>query len=120
LILNLTLIENSAASYIIGQPLPSFDSDVTYRIIKDWINTCCQHHSPTDCPRHIDEILPTRIIDVGSSEDPSMSLNVSTNMHGTYVALSHVWGAQIHDKLTMKVLEEWKRGIDVGTLPRSF
>jgi hypothetical protein len=41
-------------------------------------------------------------------------------MRGTYIALSHVWGAQICNKLKMKQLEEWTRGIDVCTLPQSF
>ncbi|KAE8452259.1 hypothetical protein EG329_000959 [Mollisiaceae sp. DMI_Dod_QoI] len=41
-------------------------------------------------------------------------------MRGTYIALSHVWGAQIHNKLEMKLLEKWREGIDVRLLPRSF
>jgi hypothetical protein len=112
--------ENPAAPHIIGQPLSDFNSDATFKTIKDWISTCCQYHSPSDCPCHIDGVLPTRVVDVGSSRDSVVSLNVSTSMRGTYIALSHVWGGQIHNKLNMKQLEEWTRGIDVCTLPRSF
>ncbi|RFU24663.1 hypothetical protein B7463_g11675, partial [Scytalidium lignicola] len=116
----ITAPDNAAAPYITNRPLSAFHSVTTYQTIKDWISTCYQHHSAADCPRHTDEILPRRIIDVGSSQDCIVSLNVSTNMRGTYIALSHVWGAEIHNKLKMKLLQEWSRSIDVRILPQSF
>ena len=116
----MTLLDNAAALYIIGRPFPAFDSDATYQAIKDLLGTCSQHHSSIRCPNRTNEILPTRIIDVGLSEDSVVSLYVSVNTPGPYVALSHVWGAGIHTKLKEEAIEDWKKSIDVSTLSRSF
>ena len=59
--------------------------------ITTWLNSCQTHHA--DCGAAQASRLPTRVVDVGTDDDPSISLHEShDDQRAAYVALSHCWG----------------------------
>jgi hypothetical protein len=71
------------------------------------------------CPRHGDQRLPTRVIDVGSS-DKSPSLMVSKGLFGKWVALSHCWGRRLPNKTELGNLKDRCDGISMAELAPNF
>lgn len=66
----------------------------TLQLARMWVENC--HRSHSSCrPRQSEAWLPTRLIDVGSDENPVLQLVNSAPLVQTapYVALSHRWGA---------------------------
>jgi hypothetical protein len=50
--------------------------------------------------------------------DPIRATYGASNMH--YVTLSHCWGGEVKPQLLKESLEDFKRGILIGSLPRTF
>ncbi|KAL6704961.1 hypothetical protein ACN47E_007506 [Coniothyrium glycines] len=74
--------------------LPAAGSKVFFHILRQWLTDCDTNHQ--DCkPVDTRHRLPTRLIDVGSCEDPVLRL-VDTRqeepLSRRYIALSHPWG----------------------------
>lgn len=60
-------------------------------LAKSWFYECSSGHH--DCPTYAKSKLPTRVIDVGSVQDPSLKLFSSgIGQCDHYVALSYCWG----------------------------
>ncbi|KAK2612607.1 hypothetical protein QQS21_001379 [Conoideocrella luteorostrata] len=59
-----------------------------------WLHNCIANHKSCG-PRQPETWLPTRILDVGSVDDPTVRLVLSSSldMDTQYAALSHRWGA---------------------------
>ena len=86
-------------------------------------------HSLNDCNKFhqcLDNIspplLPTRVIDVGTSES-GQTLRLMEPASGTtarYLALSYCWGAGENFKTTRDVISERKKGIHIKDLPQTF
>ncbi|KAF2122404.1 hypothetical protein BDV96DRAFT_483175 [Lophiotrema nucula] len=73
--------------------LPEPGSNVFFQIIRSWLDDCDTHHD--DCRRFTQVHLPTRLINVGSAEEPRLCLLETRQTKvddDRYVALSHPWG----------------------------
>lgn len=86
-------------------------------ILHSWIDNCIKSH--TDCMK-TDSALPHTVLDVGSQDNPHLSLHVSSNRVGQYTALSHCWGTSNPPKTTTLNIEQYKRHINFDELPKSF
>jgi hypothetical protein len=65
--------------------------------------------------------LPTRLIDVGSSEGvESPFLLESTGQLGNWFALSYCWGEYLPLRTTLETLEQHKQGIPLEQMPTLF
>lgn len=88
-----------------------------------WLHRCNSSH---DCAPPHDTSLPSRVLDVGSSEASGrIALMDSQALAGPgtkqkYVALSHCWGRSHRIVTRMDNLEAHKSGLDVASLPRTF
>lgn len=108
----------------IGFPrLPDAGSATHLKVLGEWIRCCDNTHQ---CyPKH-PSFLPTRLLDVSDSDSGTVRLLDNGRGHagpGAYVALSHRWGSpQRRAKFcTYKSnIEEFKCGIDVTRLPKTF
>ncbi|KAJ4290397.1 hypothetical protein N0V90_010613 [Kalmusia sp. IMI 367209] len=80
----------------IGSPvLPYPGTQAFYKIVKSWLDDCDTHHK--DCHVIGKSKFPTRLIDVGTLDDPQLRL-LETSDHEKdfadkqYIAISHPWG----------------------------
>ena len=66
--------------------------------------------------------LPTRMLDLGFENCPSLHLRESSKELSTdrYVTLSHCWGNKFVYRLLERNKEEFLKGIDVNKLPLTF
>ncbi|KAG9193796.1 hypothetical protein G6011_03831 [Alternaria panax] len=66
--------------------------------------------------------MPTRVIDVGRSEDSAIRLLEAKDRIGStpYIALSHCWGNSPTFKLTRATVVAFKAGIFCKDLPKTF
>ncbi|KAK5175891.1 uncharacterized protein LTR77_001031 [Saxophila tyrrhenica] len=87
-------------------------------IAKEWIDGCSTAH--THCQRPDDARLPTRVIDVGPSDDSIPRLHVAGGQKSRYVTLSHCWGTGDRLTLTKGRIHNLQRAISYGQLPRTF
>ncbi|KAJ1709085.1 hypothetical protein NYO67_8746 [Aspergillus flavus] len=110
-------------------------SNATLEMLRGWLETCLENHNTcsmrssgntgdtTYNGEPGEAILPTRLIDVGCSEDSELCprLVQTGGMTGTYIALSHRWGSQ---ELTLKTLssnvQSLQRSLPVDSLPRTY
>lgn len=95
-------------------------SDSTFDFISESIRTCLNSHK--NCPRNIDVLLPTFVLDVGlehSGLEPRLVESDGTSI-GTYLTLSYCWGGPQDVQLTTKSKETYKRGIPLSSLPATL
>ncbi|OJD29431.1 het-domain-containing protein [Diplodia corticola] len=78
-------------------PFPDTRSDQAFEAINGWIENCaCNHES---CKPPDDTLLPSYIVDVGSSGHGCCRLLVTGGQQkGRYAALSYVWGVSLQDQ----------------------
>lgn len=93
-----------------------------FKEIGNWIADCLENH--TECPRSIDTLLPTRVLDVGTdanltSEDVRLHIS-SIGECGQYVALSYCWGSGTQTRTLKQNLAEHTRSITVSSLPQTI
>lgn len=82
-----------------------------------WLQDCRdRHHS---CKIGSATILPTRVIDVGTSPDDTR-LYVSQGEEGSYAALSHCWGGHTPVTTTRDTLECHKRSLRFDSQSKTF
>jgi hypothetical protein len=92
-------------------------------IIKQWLTDCDTEHQKCTPERHgsTDRPLPTRLIDVGRTGDPTVRLlETRPEDAGEWIALSHQWGTAKHFSTNVGNLAEHKRGLDYKDLPGTF
>lgn len=101
--------------------LPQYDSEVRFRLLRDWITDCNNDHK---CREICYNFSPTRLIDVGHSQKDSMRLVTETTPeHSRYIALSHRWGETDGTRLFWTLtsnIEKFKEHISFETLPYTF
>ncbi|KAH6676344.1 hypothetical protein B0J14DRAFT_560647 [Halenospora varia] len=88
-----TSYSSSIASIIAGRPItPDQKSDAICDLVPRWVKQCTKKHA--HCEKIRDVKLPTRVIDVGSSEnlETPFLFEPSDDFTGRYLALSHCWG----------------------------
>ncbi|TAQ89930.1 hypothetical protein B7494_g1782 [Chlorociboria aeruginascens] len=109
-------------------PMGDTASSESFLWIQERIKDCAESHTPTPCPKFDENPLPTRILDLGSSndsyalEDPVKVLITTENMYGRYIALSHRWGdpSSMQTKLTAHTIESYQEQISYSSLPKTF
>jgi hypothetical protein len=107
----------------IGLPeLPAPGSLPHVRILNRWLSHCEANHP--SCKSDSQQYLPTRLIDVGTLEQPRLNLHeTAAGETGQYLALSHAWGdKKLHPHFCTYVsnLTEYKSHIDMDNLPSTF
>lgn len=105
-------------------------SDANFSMLAQWIEECMTTHerccsgSPLLTSMHsFQRPLPTRLIDVSSSQfSQYVSLSETAGQRGSYVALSHCWGSSgdASWKTTLATLKDKKRAIDLVSLPKMY
>ncbi|KAK8130650.1 hypothetical protein PG999_003030 [Apiospora kogelbergensis] len=94
-----------------------------------WLQECRSKHK--DCVKTIsgnpvDDVmgpeLPTRVLDLGASNDTGIVLLESKGERGNYCALSYCWGPQTTQTFltTRETLQDRLRGIEFELLPKTF
>ncbi|KAI5461695.1 heterokaryon incompatibility protein-domain-containing protein, partial [Mariannaea sp. PMI_226] len=84
------------------------------------IHRCTTTHE--ECNRHEAESwYPTRLLELASG-GRSMRLILTENekLKGAYVTLSHRWGLHHYRMLTSRTIDEFKKSINVDSLPTAF
>ncbi|RFN45633.1 tol-like protein [Fusarium flagelliforme] len=109
----------------LGLPvLPSPGSPQEFTLVNDWITLCDRNHDcvPKESEPHK---MPTRLIDVGTTDSPSLRLvtSIEENFIGKYIALSHCWGILSEEQrfCTYKNnIQDLKQQIPYDKLPQTF
>ncbi|RSL88935.1 hypothetical protein CEP51_001463 [Fusarium floridanum] len=98
--------------------LPSPGSPETIRQIFEWISHCKQTHSL--CDVQDPNFMPTRLIDLGPSNDAIRLIETDSKIQASYVCLSHCWGGKT--PLTTKVdnLQMHLQSIGWHEIPQTF
>ncbi|CZR65411.1 uncharacterized protein PAC_15311 [Phialocephala subalpina] len=114
--------DDPMANIIKGRPISEHsDSDACKSLLLRWLEECKIKHS--QCVWKIDQPLPERVIDIGSSSeltpvDPF--LLITNGKTGTWVTLSHSWGGKLPLATTKATLEQRKITIPMAELPPTF
>ena len=88
-------------------------------MIQDWMQECNTSHSKCHWPANTR--LPSRVIDVGPSDELSEPhLILSDGRIGQYVALSHVWGGLVPVRTLKENLATHLSRLPLSSLPPSF
>jgi hypothetical protein len=88
--------------------------------IQQWIRVCQNEHEMKCAETKSTALLPSRIIDVGSTSKSDIVLRESQSAEGIYICLSYCWGAQPFYKTTKENLENHRRLIRLEDLPPAF
>ncbi|KAK5631516.1 hypothetical protein RRF57_007230 [Xylaria bambusicola] len=116
----------------IGLPrLADASSPVFFETLRQWLKDCDDNHP--GCHIALAESttlrLPTRLIDVGGKDSPSIRLVETENSRRSqvhqfrYIALSHPWGDKAKHKhyfTTRQNINNHKAGIDIDVLPNTL
>lgn len=101
---------------------PQVATREVFEEVGTWIDTCLEGHA--ECPRSINTLLPTRVLDVGIASDASseyVKLHISSsNECGRYIALSYCWGVGTQTRTLKHNLEQHTNSIIVASLPRTI
>lgn len=104
-------------------------------IIQAWLQECDESHtecrksrenwykSYAESPEHPEQTLPklpTRVVDVGSTDPDVIQVIEITDEKGPYIALSHCWGGDIAVKTTRDNFRDCHRDIRLHDLPKNF
>uniref|UniRef100_A0A8H7N4G9 Heterokaryon incompatibility domain-containing protein n=1 Tax=Bionectria ochroleuca TaxID=29856 RepID=A0A8H7N4G9_BIOOC len=101
--------------------LPQPGSDASFEIIRQWLQSCDNHHGGI-CPpaTRQDSVMPTRVIDVGTERDHSVRLIETRGAQGKWIALSHQWGTSDNFCTTPENKVKHMNGIEDEILPATF
>ena len=117
-----TLVTNhvSSKAQIVGRPIQADPgSEESILMIQDWIRECNESHSK--CHRPTKTMLPSRVIDVGSSDGLSEPrLVISNGRFGQYIALTHVWGGLVPVRTIKGNLAQHLFQLPLSSLPPNF
>ncbi len=101
---------------------PPFDptSDIVFDTARGWIETCQRSHRQCQVTDRTGlSLLPTRVLDVGTSDAPTLRLHVSSSgemaVRGEYACLSYCWGGD-QFKTLLDTVEELKVHIPIDQL----
>ncbi|KAI0541834.1 HET-domain-containing protein [Xylaria digitata] len=116
----------------IGFPqLPQPGTNIFFSLLRLWLQDCDDGHKGCGTPKLAS--LPTRLIDVGTTDSPRLRLLETNDLKldgQRYIALSHPWGDQKkHPPFSTlkrdpsgqgRELEEFKKAIPSDQLPATF
>ena len=93
-------------------------SNHCFELIKHWVRKCDYNHT---CRPPGDPLLPKRVVDVGSLDQPSApTLREAEGLSGQYVALSYCWGKGQKNMTTQETIARFKKGIGISELSQTL
>ena len=106
-------------------PAKNTGSKESLALCSEWLKSCVNHHSACERlrPASLQDWSPTRLVFVGTQDDPALRLCEGSAIHHQvrYLTLSHCWGPRPHRKvLTQRKLASWIREIPRGEIMRTF
>ncbi|EAT85373.2 hypothetical protein SNOG_06722 [Parastagonospora nodorum SN15] len=126
LIITLILELVTPTAIQIGRPelpdLTSSDSKAFFELAKAWLKDCDDNH--TGCQMQITHKLPTRLIDVGTSQGLVLRLvetrhEIVQDPH--YIALSHPWGnTDVYEAFVTLCNDESNAGHDIARFKKAI
>lgn len=115
-------IDDPLSKHFPGRPLPEdMSSKLVFDAARKWLTECQDGHP--DCAAQNERpLLPTRVLDVESTNNPEkLCLHVSKQkQHGEYVALSYCWGGPQPLVTTTENLDEMRKCIQASQLPQTL
>jgi hypothetical protein len=87
-------------------------------MVENWIDMCRNEHE--SCVWPDSRPLPTRVIDVGLTDDATPYVLISNGKIGHWATLSYFWGSQLPFKTTLDSLEERQNGFSRDQLSPLF
>jgi len=113
----------------LGNPVHVVEQASRFELMRNWLIACTKSHknckrtvSNSEVERDEGVILPSRVLDVGTTENPRLNLVLTTGQCGRYVALSYCWGASANVNLrtTKSNVETFTETITEKSLPRTI
>ncbi|CCM06808.1 uncharacterized protein FIBRA_09109 [Fibroporia radiculosa] len=101
----------------------STSSEASFGLAKQWLAKCLRDHSTCRSIPDKDPWIPTRLLDVGSSESEEDTRLVITNNlspYTLYMTLSHCWGSAQIVQLRTATLDSMQDRIPLSSLPQTF
>lgn len=94
-------------------------SELSLNVAKKWLDECIENHKYCSTLHKQIKILPTRVIDVGSSTaNPRLCLKGS--VPGRWTALSYTWGGASSFILNQKSLTRLENGLPLEEFPATI
>lgn len=125
-LLTLLNIDNRTARKVLGRPAqPHANSSRTLQLARNWVDECYRTHLEcrwSDQNTEGDPPLPSRVIDIGETEEDRLRILLPKGRVGKWVALSHRWpstGVRFM-KATRSNIEDLQCGFLPGSLPSTF
>ncbi|KAL0934520.1 HET domain-containing protein [Colletotrichum truncatum] len=87
-------------------------------LLKYWMEMCEASHE--SCSSEKAALLPTRVLDVSSSQPRLIIAETLSRRTGRFIALSHCWGTSQPLRTLKDNIGLHHEGIDLGTLPQTF
>jgi hypothetical protein len=118
----------SAVTFSPAQLAVSTRSLSSFELARSWLNECKMHHQLCQnlakmcsggSTSNEEQFLPSRIIDV-SGAIPQLLVTGGMRIQDQYLALSHCWGGIKILRLLTTNIDEFKAGINVTELTRTF
>lgn len=96
-------------------------SSESWELALRWIQNCKANHLKCNTESR-ENWLPTRVLDVGTMDKPSLRLHITNNstLRSPYVTLSHCWGKIEIKQLKMANLNDFIEGINIAELTKTF
>ena len=91
--------------------------------ISRWISECEETHNEGCALNHSLEVplLPTRVIDVGTDEEPiEPRLHISNGDRQLYTTLSHCWGKKLPARTMRNTLDSFLTSIPLHEMPKTY
>lgn len=111
--------DDCASKYVTARPVQTDDAGEAAKLqIKALLKDCASHA----CCNEIlhDGILPTRVVEIGSSGQEAPRLVASSGIHGDFATLSYCWGKKPFLTLTESNYDQFHDRIELSTLAPTF
>jgi hypothetical protein len=114
--------DDRAEIYNDAQVSISTASEGSMKLARKWLDHCLSEHRTCKDVHSWSNILPTRLIDVGSSPDAPLRLCVARHIRPApvYLTLSHCWGGAKILRLLKDNYDEFRQAIPKDELPLTF
>lgn len=102
--------------------LENTGSHLNMDLAQKWMRACQESHTDCTAQSSAYHSPPTRLVDIGQSNDHLRLIVVDTNLASTvkYVTLSHCWGKLDFMKLVQAILGSFQESISYPHLPLTF
>lgn len=107
----------TVAAKLLGKrsPPPGLGPDMVFHQIHEWMQDCAQNHPA--CSRATDQVLPTRVLNVGSLDQEPFVVQPAPGTIGQYATLSYCWGTTPQAVLTEALIKSNELVFKFTSLP---